>query len=246
MKNSFFIIACVIFLFSCEKGYDGVCLKGTGDIITGERTMNHRFVNIDLDDNVELVIVQDTYQHIKVEAGENVNPGIVTETDTENGTLKIFNANACEFFRNYKHPLKVYVYTDTLNKVTFNGGGNISSQNTLTFSSLTFECLNSGSDVILNVDADSLKMYLHTGSTNVYVNGTASYAYFYSSGNSIIHAENLVANDVHVNNHSTGDFYVNAINTLRAEIFMYSTTWYKGNPVISRSGPGSGEIKPIP
>lgn len=229
--------------FSCKKEYDGVCLKGTGDVITEDRTVTQRFSNIDLDDNVELIIVQDTFQHIKVEAGENIVPGIITEN--ESGTLKIFNANSCDFFRSYKFPLKVYVYTDSLSKITFNGGGNISSTGTLKFPSLTFECLNSGSDVVLNLDNDSVIVFLHTGSTNIYLNGNTQYAYFYSSGNSIVHAENLLSDAVHVNNNSTGDFYVNAVNTLRAEIYMYSTTWYKGNPVITKTGYGSGELKPL-
>ena len=243
MKNKALIILCFIVLFSCKKENDGVCLKGTGDIITEERTIQQRFSKIDLDDNVELILVQDSYQHIKVEAGENIVPGIITEN--ENGTLKIFNANSCNFFRSYKYPVKVYVYTDSLKKVSFNGGGNISSQGTLTFPVMTFECLNSGSDLTLDINNDSLYVYLHTGSTNAYVNGTSQYAYFYSSGNSIVHAENLTADDVHVNNNSTGDFYVNALNSLRAEIYLYSTVWYKGNPVINKSGTGTGDVKPL-
>jgi len=243
VKNKVAILFCLMVLFSCKKEHDGVCLRGTGDIITEERTFQPRFTDIDLDDNVELIIVQDSYQHIKVEAGENIAPGIITEI--EKGTLKIFNTNSCNFFRSYKHPLKVYVYTDSLKKVSFNGGGNISSQGTLTFSSLTFECLNSGSDLVLDIKNDSLNVFLHTGSANVYLNGTTQYAYFYSSGNSIIHAENLAADDVHVNNNSTGDFFVQAINSLRAEIYLYSTVWYKGNPVINKTGYGTGEVKPL-
>jgi hypothetical protein len=238
-----FILFCMMIFFSCNKEDAPDCFKTTGEIVMAERMMSS-FNTIHLDHNINLVLHEDTIHKVIVEAGKNLVPGIITRQ--EGNVLKIYNDNRCNFMRRYDIEMTVHVYAPNIKRIEYNGGGDIKSAGQLHYPVLTLESWNSGSDVILDLESDSVIAVIHTGVSNIYLTGSADYLYLYSVGNSIFHAENFPANDVHCNNGSTGDFFVNALNELRVEIRSYSTTWYKGNPVISKLQVGTGKLEPLP
>lgn len=242
MKNGLLYIA-FLALLSCNKATAPDMFKTTGEITIEKRTVGF-FDQLYIDDKVNVIIYHDTVQYLEVEAGKNLLPKIKTELDGT--TLRMFNENKWNFMRSYKYDITVHVHTDTLRYINFVGGGDISSGNTLHFPSLKIETEGGSSDLLLNVDMDSLFLIFHTGVSNTYINGQCHYAYFYSVGNTIFHNENLLVNHLHCNNGSTGDFFVHALNTLHVEVRSIANTWYRGNPSISTVGTGSGEVKPLP
>jgi hypothetical protein len=242
MKKILFYIACVA-LLSCNKATAPDIFKTTGEITTEARTVGF-FDKLYVDDQVNVIIHHDTTQYVEVEAGKNLLPKIKTEID--GSTLRLYNENKWNFMRSYKYEITVHVHTDTLRYINFVGGGDISSANTLQFPVLKIETEGGSSDVLFNIDADSLFLIFHTGVGNTYINGQCNYAYFYSVGNTIFHNENLVVNHVHCNNGSTGDFFVHALNTLHVEVRSIANTWYRGNPSLSTVVTGSGEVKTLP
>lgn len=212
---------------SCKKEEGGNCFSSLGEIKKETRAIPF-FDKIDLDDNVEIVLYQSIDQEVVVQYGENVLDGIIT--DVQNNTLFIRNENRCNFLRTYNYKPLVFIAVPDLKKIYWEGGGKIRSAGPLNFPSLYLETEGGGSDVDLELNCDSLFAVLHTGVSNLNLKGSAQYAYFYSVGNSIFHAENFPANAVHVNNGSTGDFHVRATNTLLVEIRSYSSVFYYGTP----------------
>ena len=90
---------------------------------------------------------------------------------------------------------------------------------------------------------DTLRWLAHTGPGNATFIGKASDAYFYASGQSILHAENLQTINTSVNSAGLGDFYINASNSINAEIYFNGNVYYKGNPIsVFRSGLGDGHL----
>ena len=224
---------------ACNKPGAPDCFKTTGELKSVQRALGE-IHTIDLDDNINLIIHHDSLPKVIVNAGTNLIDKIITEES--NGTLKIYNDNRCNFMRRYDVPIDVHVHTPKLRKIYYNGGGSVTSGSSLQFPYLLLESWNSGSEVNLSIDTDSLYAVIHTGVSNITFSGTADYLYLYSAGNSIFHSEDLQANNVHCNNGSTGDFFVNAVSTLHVEVRSYSTTWYRGNPVVSVVGSGTGNV----
>lgn len=241
--NVMYRIALLLFLAACNKENAPDFMKTAGETRTETRDLPF-FDAIDLDDNVNLILFEDSLTRVEVRAGKNLLKKVTTVVT--NKTLKIRNENKWNFMRSYKNEIDVLVYSPWIKNIAYEGGGDIKSGNTLSYPQLEIVTQGGGSDVMLDLQCDSLKAIIHTGVSNLYFTGFSDYAYFYSNGLSIFHAEQLQCDAVHVNNASTGDFFVHALSSLIVEIRSYSTTWYRGNPIKSIYKASSGEVLPLP
>lgn len=230
------------FLFSCKKEEKAGCFKSTGTIQKELRSLES-FSELELYDNINVILIEGIENKVEVEAGKNLIPGI--KTKVENGKLTIENINTCNFMRSYKIPVNVYLTYNSLRTFTHYGGGKVTNQDTLRKNFYEFIQWFGSGDFDLNISADTLEALLHTGSGNLTLNGKLNYAYLYSSGNSIFHCENLKGLNVHINNNTTGNFYVHAVNNLIVEVYSNSTTYYKGNPTLTIIREGSGQVIPF-
>ncbi len=229
----------LLMLVACQKESAPDCLKSTGPE-TEELRAAPPFQRIDLDDNIDLEISRDSVFSIRVKGGKNLLGKI--ETSVNEGVLRIRNHNRCNFVRSYKRRLTVQVSTPTLDKISYYGSGTIRSAGTLDFPVLTLEGKNSGSELFLSLDCDSLYALIHTGVSNLYLSGKSDYVYLYSIGSSIFYAGDLEGGYVHASNGSTGNFHVNAREFLHAEIRSRSNILYRGNPQISLRTEGTGKL----
>ena len=81
MKKQFLIYSLVVFLLpQCKKPG---CFSETGPVISIKREANS-FHRIDLYDNINVVLTQDTIEYITIKAPQNIEPNIITSI--ENGT----------------------------------------------------------------------------------------------------------------------------------------------------------------
>ena len=237
-------MAIAVLAISCNKADAPDMFKTTGEPTIELRSVGNLHT-LDISNNVDVTIFYDSLSYIEVACGKNLLPKV--ETTFENGILKIRNKNKWNFVRNYeKSKIEVRVHSPALEKIIYEGGGEIKSGNTLTYPSLTLETQQGSSDVLLDLNCNHIDAILHTGVSNLYLSGNCQSAYFYSNGFSIIRAENLQCDNVHVNNQSTGDFYVYALSTLLVEVYTYSTTFYRGNPTLTIYREGTGQVRQLP
>jgi len=113
------------------------CFKGTGKVITETRTPSD-YTRIELNDNINLVITQDSINKISVEGGEKLLPNI--QTEFVDNKLIIKNNNKCNWVRSYKNKFTVYVSAKSLKRIEYFGSGNITSTNTLVADTLEINC----------------------------------------------------------------------------------------------------------
>lgn len=237
---AFTVVLCIF--FSCKKEKIN-CFKSTGKQIKITREISP-FKKINVYDKINLVLVNDTSNYVEVVCGENIISGIYTEV--QDHVLNIKNNNTCNFLRSFKKEITVYVHFVTLDKIEYFGAGEITNADTLTLQKLDIETRHASGDVKLLVNIDSLRIISHVGVSNFYLSGTAGYFYAYSIGASIIHAENMQTNNVHLNNGSMGDFYVHPLNKLHVEIRSYANNYYRGNPFeITTINAGKGAVLQI-
>lgn len=237
-----FIFLSLIILTSCKKDL-GDCFKGTGDITTEIRELPP-FTHIEVYDNVDLYITQDTLFEAKVEAGEKLIGKV--KLKVEKGILKITNENDCNWVRSLKNEFKVYLSVADFKELTCYGTGEIASTNTITSDTVLVDLWETYSNISLQVTAKYVHAKNHTGPGDIKIVGSTDYFYSYTTGNGFIDCDELVSKKTFALNGGTGEVYVNAQESLYAEINYIGNIHYAGQPTtIELNDNGDGELIPL-
>lgn len=233
------IITFVTIHFSCGK--ESSCFKSSGEDITEMRNITNNVTSIILEDNIDLIISQDSVASLKIYGGSNLLPYINTEIS--GNELKIASDNKCSFLRNYKRELIAYISLPAIAQIEVRGQGNVTSSEQLYYSDFSLETRNATGSINLNLNVNNLSIKQHTGPADFTLTGSANVAYYYTGGNGWMHFNSLIANQVHVNNSGSGDVLVNATNNLYVELLSSGNINYYGSPnLVVLSNTGSGKI----
>ena len=221
----------------CSKDKND-CLKTTGEIVFEERTAQP-FTQIEIHNNVNVVITQDTFISITIEAGKNLI-GKVT-TVVQGDSLVIRNENKCNWVRSYKYDVNVYVTVLELLKIDHRGFGKVSTSNTLSATRFYISNNHNG-DVVLDLDVGYLYTSMHkTG--DVVLGGYAGGHEIYASGNNWLRCASLQTGYTSLHSATTGDCYVQVSDSLVAGIYSVGSIYYSGNTqTITSTIEGSGEL----
>jgi hypothetical protein len=234
---AFFLI--IILCISCKKENMCDCLKSTGDVIKESRRIKD-FTTLVVHDNIFVTLTQDNVNTVEVEAGENLLPLI--KTDVEGETLTITNDNTCNWVRSYKKEIHVYMHVKNLEYIWWYSSKDLTTTNTLTTPIINIFNFFSGS-VSVNISADESYTKQMGSGGDMTVTGLTHFNYIFDQGYGFLHLENLQSNRAVIGHHGTGDIYVNASDTLDAEILNAGSVYYSGNPVIiQRTSTGSGKL----
>ena len=224
------ILAALLVIISCKKENKSDCLKSTGNIIKEERVAGD-IKAIELYDQINLIITQDTVNKITVEGGEHLLPLIITEMN--NDTLVIKNNNKCNWVRSFKKEINVHLSVKDLAQIVSYGSGDITSTNTLTNDLFILEMWTGGGSADLSINAIYSYFKIHTGSSDITVKGYATSNFIYIRGNGWMWLDDLITNYTSVTSLGTGDCYVNADQTLNISIYYLGNVYYSGNPNLS-------------
>jgi hypothetical protein len=225
--------------FSCKNDPLDDCFKSTGKITTEDRTVTGGFSVITVYDNVSLIFTQDSIYSISVEAGNNLLSEITTEV---NDTILILhNNNKCNWVRKFGIPVNVYVHAPRVIKLIGRNTGSITSTNTITADVFDFEGWESN-HFDLTISCHELDCSLNLDACDAVVKGHADNCFLWTAGNGFFHNENLTTNFTSLTTKSTGDTYINVQNVLWANILDIGNVYYTGNPTITSTITGSGQL----
>jgi len=230
-------------LVSCKKsGTD--CFTSTGKIARELRS-TEEFDSIDLEDNVNLIIRQDTAFRIEAEAGQNLLDGI--DTKVSNRQLVIRNRTICNWLRSYSNPINVYVSVKNLKAIYYNSAGNITTVNSITSDKLKVDVWGGAGTINMDLNIKGFGyFYIHMGTADFNLHGNCSICLIYAGDYGLIQATNLQTGYAYVTNHGTNDIYVRARQLLDASIESIGNIYYTGNPdslVVKIHG--SGQVIPF-
>lgn len=228
-RIALFVLFLAIFS-ACKKENRWDCVKRTGPIINEIRVLD-AFDKIYLEDNVKVYLTQDSVQEVKVEAGENIVPLIITKV--ENGTLYISNKNRCNWSRSYDKTLVVHLKMPQIKFITSDGTHEIMGLNTITSDSVRIRTKNSG-NVELAVNNVFVGAQMH-GAGDVTVKGNTSSFVCDIGGTAFLRCENLATSSTWVHTFTTGLCYVRATDLLTCEIDNVGDVYCYGNPVLVRN-----------
>lgn len=238
-----FILGCLLFS-ACNPEQLDDCYTNTGPQTTIEREVDV-FHSIELYNNVNLVLVQGDYFHIKVEGGKNILSAI--KTDVSDSTLIIRNTMKCNWVRNYKREVTVYATIPSLREITYEGSGDVRNEGQIKLDSLQVSIWGGGGSFDLNLDVENLKLALHYGTVDVTVKGRALLTTIFANSYGPFYCAELISNIVYIRNSGTNNCYVYARHILEVEIPSVGDIYYSGNPGdIKMNITGSGKLIKVP
>ncbi|MEI6883872.1 MAG: DUF2807 domain-containing protein [Bacteroidota bacterium] len=231
----------LLVLYSCNK--TGKCFSNSGTVIQEVRPVS-QIDSIDLGDNVNLVLTQDSVDRITVEAGNNIISGITTEI--VNHQLLIRNLNTCNWMRSYDKPLNVYVSVRRLWKLYYNAAGNVSSTNTLSTDSVKLEVWGGCGTIDLSLNCNKGWFVMNMGTADYQLHGRCDIADFYLNDMGLIQAKDLKTRYCAVKSSGTNNCYVNVSVILYAIIQDIGSVYYTGDPgSVGGKITGSGVLEPF-
>jgi len=241
MKVIFTIFFLSFFFASCTKNG---CLEEAGSRVTTVRN-GATIREIRLFDNIDLVLKQDTAEKISVSAGNNLEPFI--ETSFEKEVLTIRNNLQCQWLRDPAEAITVYVSVKNLEKLYYEGSGNVGSENTILADNFTFYTELGAGNIDLTLDARQTFSYIMDESTDLTLRGSSEAMWSYTNSRGSIDFSNFEVRKMVIEYGGVRDANINVTTELNAILYFKGNLYYKGNPVITQNKQhSSGRLIKLP
>lgn len=219
------------------------CFDDAGPVMVAERNAAP-FTKIELYDNINLVLTQDTVEKIKVEGGQHLLPNI--STNITGGALIIRNNVACNWLRNPNEEITVYASVKRLEEVLYNGSGNITSTNTLTADRLFFYSHEGAGNINVAMQAEVGGAYIHQENADITLTGICSRFFSYTNARGTIDFKNLEVSQMVIEYGGVRDATIHVTDSLNAIVYHTGNLYYKGSPGVKKVVHSSGQLLRLP
>jgi hypothetical protein len=244
MKTQLTTIIALLFLLAalpaCRKPG---CFEDAGPTTVVERK-GASFHQIDLYDDIDLVLTQDSVEMIRVEAGSSLQSNIGTEIS--GGVLTIQNNTSCTWLRSPSEKVTVYVSFKTLDKINYHGSGDVRATNTLKLTRLDIISEAGAGNVELTVDAGSIYAYIFNENADFILHGRANECHTYSNARATIDFSDLVVRYYNMGYGAVKDTYIQVTEKLDLEIYYKGNVYYKGDPQVTAKYHSTGRLIKAP
>ena len=229
VKNVFVISLCLL-LGSCSKEQRDDCFTRAGDVKTETRTVAS-FTQIESNDRLQIILIQDSSKAgtIELTGPENLLPQIKTEV--ENGILRLFNTNTCNFVRSFEISFELKVFINKLDRIKTKGNTAITSQDTLWLDELSI-FHNALSDVELTVVVER-EVYINSfNSALTILHGRSKTLKGSIEEVSGVDARDLRCDEVLLDQHSPVDCYIDGTRLIYVKIYNTGNIYYMREPTL--------------
>jgi hypothetical protein len=226
-----------LFIFSCNFDANfGLGVKGNGNVITTERTINGSFTEIEISRGLDVHLTQSDSESITVQADENLHDIIITEV--KNNVLKIYADDNIS----YAASKKVSLNFKNVSQITATSGSDVYSTNTIVADKLKLTTT-SGSDMELEINTETLDCKSTSGS-DLKLKGKTNALFVKATSGSDVKAGDLQANICNASATSGADITVNTNDKLHATASSGGDIKYYGNPKkVDKNDGASGSIR---
>jgi hypothetical protein len=230
-KNWHKVMAIWLMVFSLTTISCIAHIHGNGKVVKQERSVSG-FDKIAVSTGIEVVLNQDTFEKVVVEADENIQK--IIKTEVSGGKLKIYLEEGV----NYAKKMKVYVTLKQLNELDASSGSEVKSEGKLNAETLKIHS-SSGSDIKIEVSANFVDADSNSGS-ELTVSGTATSVKADSSSGSELHAGKLIAEKGEASASSGSELELNVTKEIKAHASSGASITVHGNPSIRDTNSSSG------
>ncbi len=213
--------------------------KGSGDIVTEERTISG-VESVSVSAGMNLHIQQTGTETLKIEAQDNILPLITTEVS--DGSLTIRYKSIILGGMATRGPVNIYLTVKDLNEIRLSSGSRLESQ-LIETQNLAVN-LSSGSRGSIEVDAKELTVRLSSGS-DLRASGTTAYQDINLSSGSRYEADDLISSTAKVNSSSGAAATINVADSLDVNISSGASARYYGSPRVTSNVTSGGFLESI-
>ena len=206
-------------------------INGNGKVVKEERSLSN-FDAVSVSSGIEVLINQDSFEKVVVEADENIQK--VLKTEVSGGKLKIFLEEGV----NHAKKLKVYVTIKQLKALEASSGSEVKSGNKINAENLSIHS-SSGSEVTMEVNCNVLTVDSSSGS-EMTISGTSQSIKAESSSGSELDASKLIAEKGDASASSGSNLDVHVTKEFKAHASSGSDITVQGNPAIRDTNSSSG------
>lgn len=235
--TKFILVTLTALLFaSCNYSVNLKSIKGSGHVITENRTVEGEFKSIEVSNAIDLVIEQSEKKEIIVEADDNLQNSITTKV--ENGVLIV----ACEYnsFIDIESK-KVTVKMPIIEELQASSASSIRSINALKGEKISLRS-SSASTIDVKVASENIICKSSSGSS-ISIKGMALTLEAIASSGSTINAYELLTNDVIAKSSSGSSILIHPIVSLKAKASSGSSITYNITPhTIEKQSSSGGSI----
>ncbi|MDA0784031.1 MAG: DUF2807 domain-containing protein [Bacteroidetes bacterium] len=213
-----------------------------GDITSETRTLGS-FHGLDVNQDIELFITQDSTKpaHVEITYGKNVIPGITTEIT--NGVLSIKNSNKAKWLRKLNIQPKCTLNLHQIDNIHLEGNAKVICIDTL-YSQAIHCTVNSVEDQNLLVFCGQFYGGV-MNSSNVKLSGQATIFSWSCEKGGGLDATDLRSDDVYLYHFTIKDVFVNPSKQFDAHLFNSGNAYYFATPTykFKESARGTGQVK---
>lgn len=226
-KSGIAILFIIVTFASCKKANRFDCFKRTGKPVVERRALDN-FTVVEVTNNLQTYLIQDTVNFVEVKAGNNLISNV--ETSVSGQKLVVQNNNKCNFTRSYKNNIEVYVHFAKLDELIYKGTGAITSLNTIINSVFTFNSWDATDSVKLKLDVPLVYANIHTGVADLIVEGQCEELFAYARSSGAFRMQKFKCSKLYTNNLSSSDHYFWVEDKLEALVQYVGNTYYTGQP----------------
>jgi hypothetical protein len=237
MKRQLVTYCLLFFLFPhCKKPG---CFSEAGPLVSVNRQVIS-FHRIDLYDNINVVLSQDTIESITVKAPQNIEPNITTTV--ENGTLTLRNGTSCKWLRNPSENPTVYIGVKNLEYILYAGSGDVASSNIIQVENISLYSATGAGNVEIALNAKQLNATIEYESADFIFHGSADLCYSYANSRATLNLSDLMIKNLNIGYASVKDITVNVSERIDANVYHTGNIYYKGNPAVYTTYYSSGRV----
>jgi len=206
-------------------------IHGNGKVVKVERSVSG-FDKIAVSTGIEVVLNQDTFEKVVVEADENIQK--IIKTEVSGGKLNIYLEEGV----NYAKRMKVYVTLKKLEELDASSGSEVKSEGKINIESLRVHS-SSGSEVKIEVNGNFVDADSNSGS-ELAISGNSVSVKADSSSGSELHAGKLIAEKGEASASSGSELELNVTKEIKAHASSGASITVHGNPAIRDTESSSG------
>lgn len=219
----------MLFFAACKREN---CFGEAGAIISVTRAAT-AFHQIDVYDNIDLVLTQDTVEKIEIAAPQHLEPNISAQI--ENGILTLKNNATCTGLRKASEKITAYVHLKKLDRIIYAGIGNITSTNTLIVENMTFYSEAGAGNIDVSLNAVQTFAYIMDENADFIFHGNSGFCYTYTASRGSIDLSDFVVKKLSIEYGGVRDAKINVTEELTSIIYFKGNLYYRGNAKITKN-----------
>jgi hypothetical protein len=220
------------------------CFEDAGPTVTIKREVG-AFHRVNLFDDVDVILTQDTVESVKVVAPKLIEPNIIVQN--ENGVLTIRNSTSCRWLRNPSEKIEVHIGIKDLDYFEYSGSGNVFSTNTIKANNIKFYSATGAGNIDIALEAKQVTAWVEYESADFIFRGKADVCYCYANSRGTLQFDEFEVKHLVINYASNRNTTVVATERIEAVVYHTGNVYYKGNPSnIATSYYSTGRLLPMP